>query len=149
MEKQNLRLGDDGEIIGDLPVNWDDTPKKKKRTSRWWAVRRRVRFILLITPLIVVTVLLTMVFSGTIDLNQFEWFRKLCISTLGNNYLAFVVDSRSYSKMLALNADNGQQCVLIPKRNGIGAPTWSLNGKTLAFDSFPNQIHFVTHLTQR
>lgn len=138
MDEQPKLIGDDGELIDSAGEDWPQKPKKKGR-SRWQRPRRLLTRVLLLIPVILISIALTfigtLVVTGYIDLNDFEWARRLCIATLGSPRLAFINDRPdTLGGSIALTDESGSRaCALIYKLGHVVNFTWSPDGTQLAF----------------
>src|SRR5690349_11875627 len=117
MEEQQLRLGDDGEVI-EIGSSALSKGKRKKlaRGSRSFAsqIRRMIVFGLLVTFVMMFSFLMG---KGVIDLDpsQFAWYRQLCISTLGKNRLAFTIFNGPLNNIYLTDDGGSRNCVLVYK----------------------------------
>src|SRR5579859_3354713 len=134
MSDQPLRVGDDGEIQGLPPVEAENPKRKKRPPSRW---RRWLGIPLLIgaiaIPAAVISSLATAISTGTLDLNQFGWYRQVCIAALGSDRLAFIGSDGTSSNVLMTSVDGVRQCPVTYSQNLIMDQSVSPDGKHIAF----------------
>jgi Tol biopolymer transport system component len=137
MGQPKIRILDDGEIDGGIPEEWDVKPKKK-RPRRWRRLHRIVKLLFLITPVILVTVLATLVATEKIDLNQFEIYRRLCFMTLGPNRLLYSTygteDLAGTFALLQVDPDSGRTCATGNRLTVTSSAVWSPDGNHILYD---------------
>src|SRR5258707_741490 len=90
MSLSDIRIGDDGEILGGVQGDWPEKPKKG-RPSRW---RRRLRrlllLVLIIVPVIAITLIITLASLGRIDLTTLPLYHRWCVASLGKERLGYI-----------------------------------------------------------
>jgi hypothetical protein len=134
MEKPTIRILDDGEIEGGVPSELDYHPKKK-RPSRWRRPRRVLKGFLLAIPVVLVTIFVTLLATEKIDPNVFEWYRRLCLSTLGPNRLTYATgEAPTTIGFVQMDVESGRYCYTLSRLpQGTTSLSWSPDGNQLLY----------------
>jgi len=140
VDELKTQIGDDGELMDHSADGWMGKPKKK-RPLRWRRPRRVMTRFLLLLPIVLITVaitsVMTLIATGYIDLNSFEWYRRLCIATMGNVRLAYLNDRYGVmsGSVFLVDEASGRMCPLAYNVGLPGNEAWSPDGKQILFDT--------------
>jgi len=131
-EENVLRPDADGEVPGGLSVDWPGKPKQympsRMRRARRWVVRA-----VLLAGFVGLMVGLTLAVTGTLDLNQFSWFRAWCVGSLGTERLAFLGSDGHYSDVYITDRHATRLCRLSYHSNAAGTIAWRNDGQQIVF----------------
>src|SRR5258708_6302051 len=144
-DNTDFQLGSDGETKSEMPTEWTGKPKKKG-ASRWRRAAWPISGCSVLVLIIVLTSLVTMLATGVVDPNDYEWFRRLCIATLSSNKVAFATGkSDQVSSLVLFDLDAKRSCILVNKRPFFGGVAWSPDGKQILYENPapPTQISVI------
>jgi Tol biopolymer transport system component len=128
MEEPQLRLSNDGELI---EVDPKDKRKRRDRLPRFLTSRRSrlIAFGFAIAFLMLFSFLMG---KGLVDLNlnQYSWYRQLCLNVLGKKKLAYF---SGIPRDVYLTDESGSRSCPVIYQEEVSSVQWMPNGEQLAF----------------
>src|SRR5262249_27979805 len=108
MTEPGLHIGDDGEVHGAPPVELPDKPKKRppSRLGRW--LRRGAVFLFIAVPVALITLVVTLILVGVIDITHFSLYRRFCVASLSTPRLTYLQKPGDASDSKRISSSNSQ-----------------------------------------